>query len=105
KGLNYGIDFTGGILIEAQSTAGPADLASMRSTLADLDLGEVALQEFGSPDDVLIRVQQQKGDTQAQLQAADKVKEALGANFQIRRTEFVGPKVGEELRGQAIMAF
>ncbi len=105
KGLNYGIDFTGGILIEAQSTRGPADLASMRSTVAGLGLGEVALQEFGSPSDVLIRVQQQEGGEQAQLRAADKVKEALGPGFQIRRTEFVGPKVGDELRWAAIKAF
>ncbi|MBX6321272.1 MAG: protein translocase subunit SecF [Rhodospirillaceae bacterium] len=105
KGLNYGIDFTGGILIEAQSTEGPADLATMRSTVSNLGLGEVALQQFGGPSDVLIRVQQQEGGEQAQLRAADKVKEALGPGFQIRRTEFVGPKVGDELRWDAIKAF
>jgi preprotein translocase SecF subunit len=105
KGLNFGIDFRGGILIEAQSTTGPADLAAMRETLTNLDLGEVTLQQFGSPDDVLIRVQEQEGDSAAQLRAADKAKQALGEGFEIRRTEFVGPKVGAELVSSAIWAF
>lgn len=104
KGLNFGIDFRGGILIEAR-TQGPADLASMRSALSDLNLGEVALQEFGSPNDVLIRIQQQEGDETAQRAAADTAVEALGAGVEIRRTEFVGPKVGSELVSQAIWAF
>jgi hypothetical protein len=65
-GLNYGIDFIGGTLIEVQSKTGPADLAKMRATLGGLGLGEVQLQEFGAPTDVLIRVAQQPGGEQAQ---------------------------------------
>lgn len=96
-GLNFGIDFRGGILIEAK-TAGPADLARLRAVLGGLDLGEVQLQEFGEPDDVLIRVQRQVGDEAAQLRAIEVVKEALSATvIDYRRTEFVGPKVGAEL--------
>ena len=57
RGLNYGIDFSGGTIIEAR-TSGPADLATMRSQLDGLGLGDVSLQNFGSPDDVLIRLQQ-----------------------------------------------
>ena len=53
-GLNFGIDFKGGLLMEVQTKAGPADLANMRSTLGKLGLGEVQLQQFGAPDDVLI---------------------------------------------------
>jgi len=52
-GLNFGIDFKGGTLVEVQNKAGPADLASIRSTLSTLGLGEVQLQQFGAPDDVL----------------------------------------------------
>ena len=102
QGLNFGIDFRGGILIEAQ-TAGPADLASLRGILRGLDLGEVQLQEFGAPDDVVIRVQRQEGDEAAQLRAIEAVKGALGASVvDYRRTEFVGPKVGAELIRAAV---
>ena len=100
KGLNFGIDFQGGILIEA-GMPGPADLAAMRSTLGDLGLGDIALQEFGGPANVLIRVQRQEGGEQAQLAAVDKVKAALGERFgkdiSYRRVESVGPKVSQDL--------
>ena len=60
-GLNFGIDFRGGTLIEIQSKAGSADLSAIRTTLGKLDIGEVQLQRFGSPSDVLIRLAQQPG--------------------------------------------
>ncbi len=96
KGLSYGIDFQGGIMIDVR-TQGPADLGAMRSRLGDLGLGEVTLQEFGQPDDVLIRVQRQEGGKDAQQVALAKVKQALGTGIEYRRTEFVGPKVSSEL--------
>lgn len=99
-GLNYGIDFRGGILLEVK-TPGPADIGRMRDVLGDLGLGEVALQEFGAADDVLIRVERQAGDSTAQQKAIDRVKEALAASIDgdidYRRVEFVGPKVSSEL--------
>ncbi len=96
-GLNLGIDFRGGILIEVR-TNGPADLAAMRSRLNSLNLGEVTLQEFGADDEVLINVQRQDGEEAAQSAAIAAVKEALGSVVvEYRRTEFVGPKVGGEL--------
>ncbi len=103
QGLNYGIDFSGGTLIEAR-TQGPADLAPMRSTLDSLGLGEVSLQGFGSPDDVLIRVARQPGDDQAQMQAVEKVKAALPSGIDYRRIEVVGPKVGGELIQAGVIA-
>ena len=75
-GLNYGIDFRGGILLEVR-TPGPADLAAMRSTLGGLGLGEVALQEAGAPDEVLIRVESQEGGEAAQRNAIETIKHAL----------------------------
>ena len=63
RGLNYGVDFAGGILIEVR-TPGAPDLAAMRAQLNALDLGDVALQEFGSPNDVLIRVERQGDEAQ-----------------------------------------
>ncbi len=101
-GLNLGIDFLGGILMEVRSKSGPADLADMRAKLGAADLGEVQLQEFGQPSDVLISIQRQSGDPEAQQAAIAKVREVLGDSVDYRRTEFVGPKVGSELREAAI---
>jgi preprotein translocase subunit SecF len=96
-GFNYGIDFRGGTLIEVQARPGPADLASMRTTLAGLGLGDVQLQEFGGPADVLIRVEQQPGGDAAQVAVVDKIKAALGNAYEYRRVEVVGPRVSGEL--------
>src|SRR6266567_5795188 len=96
-GLNFGIDFIGGTLIEAQTKAGPADLAKMRSTIGSLQLGEFQLQQFGAPDDVLIRISQQPGGDEAQQAAVQKVRNALGDEVNYRRVEVVGPSVSTEL--------
>ncbi len=100
RGLNLGIDFLGGIMIEVQ-TPGTADLGRMRGALGALGLGEVALQEFGAADDVLIRVARQPGGEDAQRLAVDAVKGALAGlgtgDMTYRRVEFVGPKVSAEL--------
>ena len=74
KGLNFGIDFRGGILIEVRMPGAAADLGAMRATLGGLGLGEVALQEFGEPSDVLIRVQRQEGGEEAQQAAVAAVR-------------------------------
>ena len=96
-GLNFGIDFVGGTILEVQSKAGPADLAQMRVTLQGLGLGEVQLQQFGSPANVLIRVPQQPGGETAQQEAVAKVRGALGDSVDYRRVEVVGPRVSTEL--------
>jgi preprotein translocase subunit SecF len=96
-GLNFGIDFIGGTLIEVQSKAGPADLAKMRSTIDGLKLGEAQLQQFGAPTDVLIRIPEQPGGEEAQQAAVAKVRGALGDEVDYRRVEVVGPRVSTEL--------
>jgi len=96
-GLNFGIDFKGGTLIEIQTKSGPADLAKMRSSLDALGLGEVQLQQFGAADDVLIRVAEQPGGDAAQQAAVAKVRGALGNDVDYRRVEVVGPRVSGEL--------
>jgi preprotein translocase subunit SecF len=104
QGLNLGIDFKGGILIEVE-TEGPADIQELRRTLGGLGLGEVQVQEFGAPNDVLIRVQQQEGGEDAQQKAIVAIKAALGdAAKEYRRTESVGPTVGAELIKAAVLA-
>ena len=96
-GLNFGIDFKGGTLLEVQTKTGDADIAAMRSTLGKLGLGEVQLQQFGSASNVLIRVAEQPGGDEAQQVAVQKVRGALGSNVEYRRVEVVGPRVSGEL--------
>lgn len=96
-GLNFGIDFVGGTLMEVQSKSGPANLNQMRTTLNGLGLGEVQLQQFGAPTDVLLRVAQQPGGEGAQQEAVAKVRGALGNSVDYRRVEVVGPRVSTEL--------
>ncbi|HSK41412.1 MAG TPA: protein translocase subunit SecF [Arenibaculum sp.] len=103
QGLNLGIDFRGGILIEAQAPR-PVDVADLRDRLAGLGLGEVELQQFGGPRDLLIRVQQQDGGEAAQSGAVAKVRGLLGDSYEYRRVELVGPKVGNELLRDGILA-
>jgi preprotein translocase subunit SecF len=96
-GLNYGIDFRGGTLIEARVTTGPADLAAMRQKLDSLHIGDASLQNFGNPSDVLIRLPQQPGGDAEQMKAVELARKALGPDVDYRRTEVVGPTVGKEL--------
>lgn len=104
QGLNFGVDFRGGIMIEVK-TDGPADLSELRDRLGALGLGEISLQEFGADDDVLINVQRQEGDEAAQADAIRIIKESLGETVtEYRRTEFVGPKVGAELKRDGLLA-
>lgn len=104
RGLNYGVDFKGGSLIEVQSKSGPADLADIRSKLNSLGIGDVQIQSFGADTDVLIRVEQQPGGEGEQQAAMNKVVNALGGNFTQRRIEVVGPAVSSELRRTGIIA-
>jgi preprotein translocase subunit SecF len=103
-GLNFGIDFRGGTLIEIQAkNAATADLGSIRTQLAALDLGEVQLQRFGSPSDVLIRLAQQPGGEESQQAAVRKVRATLGDAYDYRRVEVVGPRVSGELVQNGIL--
>ena len=96
-GLNFGIDFVGGTLMEVQSKTGPADLARMRATIGSLQLGDFQLQQFGAPNDVLIRISEQPGGDAAQEVAVQRVRDALGNEVEYRRVEVVGPSVSTEL--------
>jgi preprotein translocase SecF subunit len=102
-GLNYGIDFSGGVLLEVR-TQGPANLSDMRAKLNNLGLGGVSLQGFGSSNDVAIRLARQPGDDKAQMKGVDVVRQALGTSVDFRRVDVVGPKVGSELIAAGIKA-
>jgi preprotein translocase subunit SecF len=106
-GLNFGIDFRGGTVMEVRTPVA-ADLGQLRGELGGLGLGEVALQEFGAPTDVLIRIERQAGEANEQALAVEAVKAELialyGDEVSFRRTEFVGPKVSGELLTAGVMA-
>ena len=79
-GLNQGIDFIGGTMIEVRHKGGPADLGQIRSEITGLDLGDVEVQGIGEPTDVLIRVALQPGGDAAQQEAVQKVQATLGSD-------------------------
>lgn len=96
-GLNFGIDFQGGTLIEIQTKDGPADIGAIRKRLGELNLGDVQVQEFGQPDTALIRIERQEGGEEAQQRVVFLIRETLGEAVDYRRTEVVGPRVSGEL--------
>lgn len=108
KGINFGVDFTGGTLIEIKVTT-PPDLTDLRTVLSALDVGSISLQEFGEPQDLLIRLPQQPGGPAGQEAAVTKIKTALAQKFSgesvdYRRVEYVGPQVGAELKRTGLLA-
>lgn len=106
RGLNYGIDFTGGTLIEISTEQTP-DLPQLREDLNNLDLGEISIQEFGNPNHLLLRIPAQDGPAETQTAAINQVKAEIDqtyADVDYRRTEFVGPQVGEELKLKGLYA-
>ena len=103
-GLNFGIDFRGGVLLELRSINGNANISELRKNLEDFNLGEVSIQEFGQPSDALVRIQKQEGDEKSQDAKLNEVKNILSNSYEIRRTEFVGPTVGDELKKNGFWA-
>jgi len=105
QGLNFGIDFKGGILVEISSSE-PVDIAGLRGRMQTLDLGEVQIQQFGTPTDVLIRVAEADDavSTERDLSAVNAMRQDLEGEFEIRRVEIVGPQVSRELIQTGILA-
>jgi SecD/SecF fusion protein len=105
-GLNYGVDFKGGIQMEV-TTTGPADFGRLRTGLDNLGLGEITLQEFGGPSNVLVRAERQPGGEEAQTTAVQSIRARLAEiapGAKIERTEVVGPKVSGELASAGILS-
>jgi preprotein translocase subunit SecF len=102
-GLNFGIDFTGGTLIEMKALSGKADTATVRQLSGDLELGEVEVQEFGSSGEVSLRFGLQPGGEKGQQEVVEKVKQIFSTTYEFRRVEVVGPRVSGELVQSGIL--
>lgn len=104
KGFNYGIDFSGGILMELKSE-NPIDVETLRAQLSHVDLDDVNIQTIGEVgDEVMIRAQAKGLDEKEQMAAVNQIKSTLGAEYDYRRVELVGPQVGSELKKAGIVA-
>lgn len=105
KGLNLGIDFTGGILMEVHAEK-PIELAPLRATLNNQGYGEISLQQLGSEQDVMIRIQVSEKDDQAKMTAhvKDLLSQHIGGALDYRKIDYVGPTVGQELIEAGVMA-
>ena len=105
NGLNFGIDFKGGTLIEISSDI-EIDIAQLREQLTGLNIGEVQIQQFGTPSDALIRVSADEAAETAEggLSAVESIRNELQGRFEIRRVEIVGPQVSGELIQTGILA-
>ena len=102
KGMNYGIDFKGGYILEVTMPAKP-DVQQLRDKLNGLQLGEVAIQQFGNEKDLLIKLEQQEGGNEKDS-SIEKIKMKLGNGVEYKKVETVGPKVGSELVSNAVKA-
>jgi preprotein translocase SecF subunit len=103
-GFNYGIDFAGGTVIEVRSKSGAADPAKLRAALDALNVGETQVQSFGQPEDALIRIGDKEAGELAQQATVARVRAALQTDYEIRRTEVVGPRVSADLKRDAALA-
>jgi len=106
RGLNFGIDFTGGTLVEVQFKQAPS-ISDVRAAIKPVGYEQAIIQEFGSPEEILIRVQNKEAEDSSSISNAilDSLKSHFGAeNIDMRRVEFVGPQVGEELTQAGISA-
>jgi preprotein translocase SecF subunit len=105
KGFNYGIDFSGGVLIDVKSKTGAVDVDQVRKDLSVLNLDELTLQSVGEGNEqLMIRAQANNADEESQRIAVNQIKEILGKDFTFERIESVGPQVGEELKLSGILA-
>lgn len=103
RGLNFGIDFTGGLLMEVKTPAA-VNIADVRRTLSSLSAGTPTIQEFGD-NAIMIKIPGKEADQATQKQLYEEVKALLGTDVEYRRVEYVGPQVGRELIAVGVKAF
>lgn len=104
KGFNYGIDFSGGILMEIKDEQ-VINLDNLRQELSKMDIGEINLQTIGDTGtEVMIRAQAKNLNEKEQMKAVNEIKQILGDDVEIRKVELVGPQVGDELKTAGVVA-
>ena len=105
KGLNYGVDFKGGTLIELRAMDKQITISQLRQSFLNMDLGDVSVKEFGKNDDFLIKFEKKKNDNSNFIgEIKDELTQSIGPGFNFRRVENVGPKVSAELLRSGIIA-
>lgn len=105
KGFNYGIDFSGGVLIDVKSKNGPVDVEKVREELSVLKLDELNLQSVGTnSEELMIRAQADNANEESQRIAVNQIKEMLSDDFTFEKIESVGPQVGKELKVAGVLA-
>jgi preprotein translocase subunit SecF len=97
KGMNFGIDFAGGTVIELRAKSGMAEVGILRNLGESLKLGDIEVQAFGNPADATLRFGLQPGGDAAQQAAVERVRQSVGNEYDLRRVEVVGPRVSNEL--------
>ena len=104
KGLNFGVDFKGGTLIELRATDKQINISNLRSTFSQMNLGDVAIKKFGKKDDFLIKFEKKENNKNLIQNIKIKLTKTLGTGYEIRRVENVGPKVSSELLKSGLIA-
>jgi preprotein translocase subunit SecF len=104
KGLNFGIDFKGGTLIELRSTDTKINVSSLRDNLSQMDLGDISVKKFGNDKDYLVKFENKNNNKDIIKLIKSNIDESFGNNFDFRRVENVGPKVSAELLRSGIIA-
>jgi preprotein translocase subunit SecF len=104
KGLNYGIDFKGGTLIELRSSDNKINVSNLRDNLNQMDLGDVSVKKFGNDQDYLIKFENKNDSKNIIEEIRSNLDKSFGNNFDFRRVENVGPKVSAELLKSGVIA-
>ena len=104
KGLNYGVDFKGGTLIEMRVIDKQINISALRSAFSNMNLGDVAIKKFGKDSDYLIKFEKKENNKSLVQDIKNNLKKTIGPGFEIRRVENVGPKVSAELLRSGLIA-
>jgi len=105
KGLNYGVDFKGGTLIELRATDKQITISQLRQSFLNMDLGDISVKEFGKNNDFLIKFEKKDSDNSNFIgEVKENLTKSIGSGFNFRRVENVGPKVSAELLKSGIIA-